>query len=359
MRLFGAVEGDASFFAKVFGRRARLKRARSNLRVILADTSTSLNPPKKALSKYVELIGIAANVGSDAVVATVREFDPAFANAVVGEDPALKHALKVLRAVRSPTRDESETALRLSLLIGDRTLYREALQENCLFFARIGDGNQLLAKLFERQKSGLLSKSEHEAVLTVYLSSRSFDGEPAWSHFFVSFPLSEVPRLHQVFAVLERKLEAAELAEESGAYTNAIRYLLDLSKTDTSLRALSLCEKTSDSELRRACNVSVAECYVKDGKYSEAVSFFREASELDRASDCLLLTGNLAGAIEARPLIGPDWKEKVRTELEETVRSQLGKGEFSAAAKLLRDVQTAWLSRRDGLSWQAEVVPKS
>ncbi len=57
-----------------------------------------------------------------------------------------------------------EAALCLSRLAGDIRARRKALQQRCLLVARSGDSNELLARLFERQKEGSLSKEEHEEI---------------------------------------------------------------------------------------------------------------------------------------------------------------------------------------------------
>ncbi|NJK28380.1 MAG: hypothetical protein HC925_07805, partial [Coleofasciculaceae cyanobacterium SM2_3_26] len=108
-------------------------------------------------------------------------------------------------------------------------------QQICLQLAQIGDSNLLLAKLFKRCEEETLTSAELSKILNTFVENHSFQQADPWKAFLEQFNLEQLPRLHQVYAVLDRPLEASELAETAKDYRSAIRYLMPLPGQDIAL----------------------------------------------------------------------------------------------------------------------------
>ena len=340
--------------AGLFGPRAKLSYYSKSLRANLAGGSSVAKADPRTLKRYLDVIGCAARVGPDQLVQVVREFDPYFSETVVGDSTPLRSALAVLESAPKLTKEVLEAALCLSRLAGDIRARRKALQQRCLLAARSGDSNELLARLFERQQEGSLSKEEHEEILRSYLERRSFDSIPAWSQFFASLPESLAPSLHQVYAARGRLPEAANLAEADGNLQQAADYLLLVPGKQAALRAVALSEALAGSKTHLAAHRRVAELSFAERNFAEAAVHYQQAGDLERASDCLRHLGRFADAIQLRPVIQPAWLAELRDEIERVIRANLELQDFAAAARTLYSVESAWRSKSNEAPHQSE-----
>ncbi|MDI1319388.1 MAG: Hsp70 family protein, partial [bacterium] len=340
--------------ASLLGPRRGLARSSHALRKLLAAPALSDEANQEAQRLYLRAIGFAARIGPDQVVLVVREFHQPFSEIVIGEMPQLRNALKALESKRPVTRESLDAALKVNQLTGVKSAQQAVLQQICLLLAREGDDNGLLAKIYERHKAGALAKAELREVLERFLERRSFVGNPAWNRLFANLPAALLPPLHQVYAALGRYSEAAKLAEEVGVLAGAITYWMAVSGTQAALRALALAEKLPDSGTRLATHLNAADCFWAESNYGEASRHFRAAGNMDRASDCERRLGRLAEAIKARPTLQPEWLMEIRNEVESKVRVHLAAKEFTEAAHLLFEVESALRAKTIEPSLQTE-----
>jgi len=340
--------------AGLFGPRAKLPYLSKSLRANLAGGPSVAKGDPRTLKRYLDVIKCAARVGPDQLVQVVREFDPYFSETVVGDSTPLRSGLAVLESAPKLTKEVLEAALCLSRLAGDIRAWRKALQQRCLLAARTGDSNELLARLFERQQEGSLSKEEHEEILRSYLERRSFDSIPAWSQFFASLPESLAPSLHQVYAARGRLSEAANLAETEGNLRQAADYLLVMPGKQAALRAVALSAGLAGSKTHLAAHRRVAELSFAEHDFAEAAVHYQQVGDLERASDCLRNLGRFAAAIQLRPVIQPAWLAELRDEIERVIRANLELHDFAGAARTLCSVESAWRSKSIEAPHQAE-----
>jgi molecular chaperone DnaK len=331
--------------AKLRGARFRLARSSGALRDILGKGALTEETRQHGLDYYLQAIDSASRLGSQQITGVVREFEPYFCEAVVGDMPQLRNALAVLESNSATNTGVSEVAIKVCRMIGDKVAMGKHLQNLCLLLAQSGDANGLLARLFDRQKQSILSSKELQAILGVFLEHYSFEASSAWRQFLAGLPEHLLPSMHQVYGAIGRAGEAAELAEKSGDCRSAALYLLAVPGSKAGQRALDLAEKASDSKVTVACHLNLAECLWTENKFTEAEIQFLQAGQLDRVSDCQRRLGNFAEAIRTRSDVPPGWRLEISGEIESAVSASLAAREYVGAAQLLRSVVTAWRSK--------------
>ncbi|MEM6751977.1 MAG: Hsp70 family protein, partial [Cyanobacteria bacterium P01_C01_bin.38] len=235
-----------------------------------------------------------------------------------------------------------DAAWRLSQRLNESSSIREVEQEICLQVARVGEGNFLLTKLLSRYKQSFLSGEELSLIINTFLENHNFELVDAWKGFFEQLKPNEVPQNHQVYALLERYLEAADIAEENKDYRSAINYLMHLSGKEIAFRTLALSNRLGDESVIAQSHQKVAESLYEEGNYIDAVENFQKADNFTGVSDCYEKLGELALAIKYRPNINDDWIEDIRSNLDSTVRQHIEDKEYTKAAKLLKTVADAW-----------------
>jgi molecular chaperone DnaK len=151
--------------------------------------------------------------------------------------------------------------------------------------------------------------------------------------------------------VLDLNIEAAELAEAARDYRSAIRYLMSLSGKEIALRILTLSKRLGDENAIPSKMVAkgiaqahqkVAESFWQENNYTEALQHFQQAGNLESASDCYQKLGEFGLAIQFKPAISSEWMQDIRSSVERTVRTHIGRKEFLAAIRLLKSVEEAW-----------------
>ena len=97
-----------------------------------------------------------------------------------------------------------EAAHRLALRQGEGAQIRDVEHRICLSLAHRGDSDRLVSKLLDRRKRGLLGKQEIEEIASAYLDAHRFDLASPWAGFFEQLPQDQLPRAHEVHALLGR-----------------------------------------------------------------------------------------------------------------------------------------------------------
>jgi len=291
---------------------------------------------------YTKVLSLARTCDRDELTRVVLRFDPLLGQQDSSSTPMIGQALSALLEAKPKTAQSLDAAWRLSQRLPEAAPMREVQQQICLQLAQIGDSNLLLAKLCKRHEEGSLASADLSQILTTFVEKHSFQQADPWKAFLEQFNLDQLPRLHQVYAVLDRPLEASELAESAQDYRSAIWYLMPLPGQDIALRTLALANRLGDAGTIKQVHQKVAESYWQTGNVGEALAHFQAVGNLERVSDCYQRLGELGLAIQYRPAISPEWIQEMRQVLEQTARPQIEQQAFLAAVRLLASVESAW-----------------
>jgi len=334
----------------IWDARARLEITCQKLQKLLTRTSSQTQSRELPWELYAKALSLASICGDEQVNRVILNFDPLF-----GEEtpscvlPVQQGITVLLEAARksSFTTQSLEAAWRLARRAGNRLSIQQMQQKICINLASIGDANALIWKLIERRQEGILEKEELDEILKSFLTQHAFEEQLPWKAFFREFQEGELPQIHQVYGVLDRYLEAADLAEASEDYRSSLRYLTYIPGKDAALRAIGVAERLGDQEAIAANHLKVAESLWEENNYGEALTHFQKAGNLERASDCQEKLGDLAAAIGLRPAISSEWRLDIREAMERRVRSYLDRQEFLEAVRLLHSVEAAWRQKSD------------
>jgi len=296
----------------------------------------------KIWQTYTKALSLARKCDRHELTQVILKFDPLLGEQRFDVDFAVGQALSFLLEAQPQTTQNLDAAWRLSERLDEPAAMREIQQQICLQGAQIGDSNLLLAKLLKRRNEGSLTTAELSQILNRFLENHTFQLADPWRAFLEQLRPDELPQMHQVYAVLDRSVEAAELAEVARDYRSAMRYLMPLSGQDVSLRALALADRLGDKTAIAQAHEKVAEHFWQTNHYPEALEHFQKAGNLERVSDCHQRLGELGFAIKCRPTISPEWVQDIRRALENTDRSHIEDQEFLAAVRSLKSVEDAW-----------------
>jgi molecular chaperone DnaK len=296
----------------------------------------------KVWQTYTKALSLASKCDRHELTQVILKFDPLLGEQRFNVGLAVVQALSFMLEAQPQTTQNLDAAWRLSQRLNEPASMREIQQQICLQGARIGDSNLLLAKFFKRRNEGSLTTSELFQILNSFLENHTFQSVDPWKSFLEQLRADELPQIHQVYAVLDRYVEAAELAEVARDYRSAIRYLMPLSGQDVSLRILALAERLGDETAITKAEEKVAEHFWQTNNYLNALEHFQKAGNLERVSDCHQRLGELGLAIECRPSISPEWMQDIRWALENIARSHIEHQEFLTAVHSLKSVEDAW-----------------
>jgi molecular chaperone DnaK len=320
----------------------------------LTTADNSFQTKDKAWKTYAKALLLAQRCDREELIQVIVKFDPLFGEQVPSSSFPAKRILSVLLKAEPLTAQALDAAWRLSRRLEDQSSRTEIQQLICVQSARIGDTNGLLVKLLKRRKQGCLAPAELQEILSKYIEHNSFDVSHPWKAFFSEFEDTELPQIHQVYALVERYEDAADLAEAARDYRSAIRYLMSVPGKETALRVLALAERVKDSDSLPQAHQNIASCFWEEGSYADALEHFQKAGNLERTSDCHQQLGQLERAIQLRPAIHPEWILDIRGAMENTVRAHLDRREFLEAVRLLRTVEQAWRNKSNELDISAE-----
>jgi molecular chaperone DnaK len=202
--------------------------------------------------------------------------------------------------------------------------------------------------LLDRRKRAQLGPQETEVIVKAFLDVRGFEVASPWVAFFEQLPQDQLPHIHQVYALLSRFREAADLAEEQGDFRSALRYLLESPGLEAARRAITLSEeRLRDSGSAVQAHRRAAEAFCHQGDYLSAAEHFKRAGDAERLSDCYLNAGRIADAIKSRPGISSAWLAVAREKTDDAVRQFGRKGDSLEAIRFIRDVVDSLGSKGD------------
>ncbi len=205
---------------------AALAKTRQALDRLVRGKEASFQVGDAAWTYYHRAVALAMKCGRDALAAVVIDFDPLFPPGPARAELAAREALSFLLAAEPVPDSALEAAHRLALRQGEVAQIRDVEHRICLSLAHRGDSDRLVSKLLDRRKRDLLGRQEIEEITTAYLDAHRFDLASPWACFFEQLPQDQLPRAHEVHALLGRFRDAADLAEQQGDPRAALRYLL-------------------------------------------------------------------------------------------------------------------------------------
>jgi molecular chaperone DnaK len=302
------------------------------------------SPQKKeqAWQTYTKALSLARKCDRHQLTEVILRFDSLLGEGNSDGSSDIGQAISFLIEAKPQNCQNLDAAWRLSQRLNESSSIRQVQQEICLQVARVGEGNFLLTKLLSRYQEGYLSGEEVSQIINTFLENHNFELVDAWKGFFEQLKPNEVPKNHIVYALLERYMEAADIAEENKDYRSAINYLMHLSGKEIAFRILALSNRLGDeTAIAQACE-KVAESFYQEGNYIDALENFQKAGNLQGASDCYQKLCQVALAIKCRPNITDDWIQDIRSSLDSTVRQHIQNREYIEAVSLLKTVAEAW-----------------
>ena len=297
---------------------------------------------EKAWKTYTEALSLAKNSDHTKLAQVILKFDPLFGEQGYSFSPVIGQALSFLLEAKPQTSQNLDAAWRIAHRLNEPSSVREIQQQICRQLGLIGDSNTLLAKLVKRRGQDTLNGEELSQILSTFLEHHSFQLVDPWRAFFGQLQIKELPRIHQVYAILDRPIEASELAESVGDYRRAISYLKPLASREIAFRILTLSNQLRDEIAIAQAHQQVAESFWQENNFIEALQHFESAGNLEQVSNCHQQLGALGQAIQCRPSISAKWIQDIRQTLETTVRGQIERQEFLASVCLLKLVEDAW-----------------
>lgn len=302
-----------------------------------------------AWETYGKALTLACQCGDDELIQVIGEFDPAFGEQVPTSSHFIGKILSGLLERKQPTQKSLDAAWRLAHRLNDPAAIVEIQQQICLRLARMNDPNSLLGKLLKLHNQRDLNSTNLSQVLTVFLVQSSFDPIAPWQAFFRQLQEAELPQIHQVYALIDRFQTAAELAQVQGDIRSALQYLMSVPGKPAAVQALDLANQLQDKQqTAHACD-RIAQSDFDEGNYADALTYFQQSGNLQRVSDCYLKLGQFGLAIQSQPSINLEWRQELRSTMENLVRSNLDRQEFLPAIELLKAVADAW-RQKSGLS---------
>jgi molecular chaperone DnaK len=270
---------------------------------------------EKAWQTYTQALFLARKCNDrQELTQVILKFDPLFGEQTPSPGLVIGQALSFLLEAKPQTSQNLDAAWRLSQKLPEPK--QEIQQQICLQAARIGDSNLLLSKLLKRRNEGNLSNTELSEIVKLFLEKYTFQLADPWQSFFTQLQPEELPPIHQVYALVDRYMEAADLAATAKDYRSAIRYLMPLAGQENALRLLSLANQLGDESAIAQAHGKVAESFYQEGNYAAAMPHFQQAANKELVSNCHQKLGELGLAIKSRPVITPEWVQETRSALE-------------------------------------------
>ncbi|MCT7958533.1 Hsp70 family protein [Laspinema palackyanum] len=341
----------------------QLRRSCQSLEQLLALETPSYPDREKIWKTYAKVLDRAAKYDalgrystgdSSQLIQVINQFEPRLGKLPPTGTFSAQRSLRILLKRDPVTVQALDAAWRLSGRVQDDASRREIQQIICMETARLGDHNGLLKKLVQQRQAGYLNPVNLQEIIAKLLVSHSFDETIPWKAFFLELTSQELPRLHPVYALIERWEEAANLAEELREYSDAIAYRMRMGGKENALQMLSLSERIQSSEAIAQAHQKVGCCFWDEADYITALEHFQKAGDWERASDCHYQLGNLPTAVQLRPSISPEWIDQIRESMETTVRSHLERQDFLSSVRLLKALEIAWRNHSPSSRVQSE-----
>jgi molecular chaperone DnaK len=296
----------------------------------------------KAWENYAKSLLLAKQCGGDELNQVIGQFDGAFNDRMLHSNVLGMEVLQALLTKHQQTPQNLETAWRFAQRLPDSSAVVAAHQQICVQIAQLGEGSMLLAKLQKMYGEKLLDPLNLELALEAFLVKSNFDLTLPWTAFFRQMPASDLPRIHQVYHLVDRPEAAAKLAEAKGDQRNALKYWLLIPGKESTLQALNLAQKLRDEPATIQAHRQLAELSWEEGDYADALEHFRKSENLAKVSDCHQKLGQFGLAIQLQPSTDVQWRQELRSTVENAITIYLDHQEFTSAVQLLKTIEEAW-----------------
>jgi hypothetical protein len=250
---------------------------------ILRQQIATFQNKSKVWQIYTKALSLSNECDRDALTQIISEFDPLVEEQNSNDDSwVIEQTLSFLLEENSQNPQSLEATWLLSERLNQLSLRREVQQQICLQLAQFGDGNLLVTKLLKSS----LSLAEISPIINSFFEKHPLQPSTPWKVLLEQFKRDELPQIHQVYAALECYIEASKLAEAVGDYCHAARYLMFLSGREVALRALALSERSEDKGVIVQAHQKVAEVFLLEANYREALFHFQKAGNFKRTHYC-------------------------------------------------------------------------
>lgn len=320
----------------------QLRKTRTRLEKEL-ETSRGQN---RVWSMYIKTLSLAMRCDCHELSQVIWQFDSHFQPQQSGSDLIIKRAISQLLDANPQTLQYLDAAWRLAPRHPRSEVVREIQQQICLQLADLGESTVLLGRVLRWRECNCLDPGELSQIFETFLRKHSFDKTTPWKAFFEQLSPEELPRLHPIYALVERYQEAANLAEAAEDYESAIHYLISLDGEDVARQRLTLAQRSGNLELISQAHNSLGDYYWKAHNLPQASEHFQQANNPEKVSNCQKELGKFAESIDSRPQLNPDWVRELRELIETQARTQVEQQEFLPAIELLSAVARAWRRRR-------------
>jgi molecular chaperone DnaK len=315
---------------------------------------SSVEDREKAWETYGKALTLARECGREELIEVIRQFDSAIGEQTPHSSIFVGKTLSALLEEKNQTTQSLDTAWRFAQRLDEPSSIKDVQQQICIQLARVGEPNALLGKLLKMQNESVLTSANLTEILNAFLKKNSFDSILPWESFFRQLQESQLPRIHQVYAILGRNEIAAELAETDGDYRNAMRYLMLVPGKKSALHALALANQLNDEPAIAQANQRIAECFWAEENYTAALEHFKASGDLAQVSNCHQKLGQLGLAIQLHPSIDAQWRQNLRIDLENAVKVHLDRKDFLPTALLMKTVEDAWRQKAQDSDAQQE-----
>ena len=238
---------------------------------------------------YTKALKLASQCGIDELIQVIGQFDTSVGKITPDLDLSIDTIISMLMENKNQTTLSLEAAWKLTQRLHKLTRIDKLQHQICLQIAQIGEPNLLLGKLLKIHNERGLMSEDLTQILKIFLTQNSFDLAIPWKPFFEQLQLSElseIPRIHQVYALLTRHQNAAELAEADGDLRSAIGYLASVPGKQAAIHAVDLANQLQDQPTIVLAYQQLAQSYWGEGNYSAALEYFQQAGNLEWMSNC-------------------------------------------------------------------------
>ncbi len=247
----------------------------------------------KAWVTYIRVLELAMKVDIDKLLEVISQFDRDFEEqSDIGNGrSAIAQALAFLLDREPQTLQNLDAAWQISQHLSNSSAKQEIQQKICLQVAQKQEGGllQLLERLEQRYTDGSLTREYISEIVKTFLQNSDSPLAPSWRAFFEKLSPEEFPQIHQVYAVLNKHIEAIKLAERDGEYRAALIYFNQIPPSDEMISppvltlVERLVEQLDEKELIGQAHKKLAESFQKAEKYQDALKHFEKAGEFRKA----------------------------------------------------------------------------
>ncbi|WP_159790786.1 Hsp70 family protein [Sodalinema gerasimenkoae] len=296
-------------------------------------------------SMYIKALSLAMRCDCHQLSQVIRQFDCQFQPQQSGSHLIIKRAISQLLDANPQTPPYLDAAWRLAPRHPDSEAVREIQRQICLQLADLGESNLLLQRVMRWHQCNCLAPGELSKIFEVFLRKHSFDKTTPWKAFFEQLSPEELPKLHPIYALLERYQEAADLAEAVENYESAINYLSSLDGETVAQQQLALAQQSQNLDWITQAHNRLGDYYWNTEDFTQAFEQFQHANNREKVSDCQKQLRKFAESIYSRPEIAPGWIQDLRELVETQARTQVEQQDFLPAIELLTGVARAWRER--------------